>query len=113
MLDEGNDLWMVRIIDEDTSEADGYLYPAAMFAAIELLEVAGTGVDGLKDLAAKSKHEIGDGDHALWQTVSAADLIPILAVAHSPCHPRRYSNGSPITSRHATSDAAWIPLSMA
>lgn len=29
-----------RIIDEDTSEPDGYLYPFAMFAPIELPEVA-------------------------------------------------------------------------
>jgi len=27
---------MVRVIDEDKSEPDGYLYPATMFAAIEL-----------------------------------------------------------------------------
>jgi hypothetical protein len=27
---------MVRIVDEDRSEPDGYLYPAAMFAPIEL-----------------------------------------------------------------------------
>ena len=31
---------MVRIIDEDTSEPDGYLYPASMFAPIELPEIA-------------------------------------------------------------------------
>jgi hypothetical protein len=31
---------MLRIIDEDTSEPDGYLYPAAMFAPIEIPEVA-------------------------------------------------------------------------
>jgi hypothetical protein len=31
---------MVRIIDEDTSEPDGYLYPAAMFASIRLPAVA-------------------------------------------------------------------------
>jgi hypothetical protein len=31
---------MLRIIDEDQSEPDGYLYPAAMFAPIELPEVA-------------------------------------------------------------------------
>jgi hypothetical protein len=31
---------MVRVIDEDTSEADGYLYPDAMFAPIEVPEVA-------------------------------------------------------------------------
>ena len=31
---------MIRIVDEDRSEADGYLYPAAMFAPIELPEVA-------------------------------------------------------------------------
>jgi len=31
---------MLRIIDEDRSEPDGYLYPAAMFAPIDLPEVA-------------------------------------------------------------------------
>jgi hypothetical protein len=31
---------MLRIIDEDQSEPDGYLYPAEMFAPIELPEVA-------------------------------------------------------------------------
>jgi hypothetical protein len=31
---------LLRIIDEDTSEPDGYLYPATMFAPIELLEIA-------------------------------------------------------------------------
>jgi len=31
---------MLRIIDEDKSEPDGYLYPAAMLAPIELPEVA-------------------------------------------------------------------------
>jgi hypothetical protein len=31
---------MLRIIDEDQSDPDGYLYPAAMFAPIELPEVA-------------------------------------------------------------------------
>jgi len=31
---------MFRIIDEDKSEPDGYLYPASMFAPIELPEVA-------------------------------------------------------------------------
>jgi len=31
---------MLRVIDEDKSESDGYLYPAAMFAPIELPEVA-------------------------------------------------------------------------
>lgn len=39
--DEDNDLpGMVRIIDEDTSEADGYLYPASLFAAIDLPKAA-------------------------------------------------------------------------
>ena len=33
-------LKMLRIIDEDTSEPDGYLYPAAMFAPIEIPEAA-------------------------------------------------------------------------
>lgn len=31
---------MLRVIDEDTSEPDGYLYPASLFAPIELPEVA-------------------------------------------------------------------------
>ena len=31
---------MLRVIDEDKSEPGGYLYPAAMFAPIELPEVA-------------------------------------------------------------------------
>jgi hypothetical protein len=31
---------MIRVIDQDQSEPDGYLYPAAMFAPIELPEVA-------------------------------------------------------------------------
>jgi hypothetical protein len=31
---------LLRVIDEDTSEPDGYLYPTSMFAPIELPEVA-------------------------------------------------------------------------
>ena len=31
---------MLRIIDEDRSEPDGYLYPASMFAPIDLPEAA-------------------------------------------------------------------------
>ena len=31
---------MVRVIDEDLSELGGYIYPASMFAPIELPEVA-------------------------------------------------------------------------
>ena len=31
---------MLRVVDEDQSEPDGYLYPVAMFAPIELPEVA-------------------------------------------------------------------------
>ena len=31
---------MIRVVDEDRSEPDGYLYPASMFAPIELPEVA-------------------------------------------------------------------------
>ena len=31
---------MVRVVDEDKSEPGGYLYPASMFAPIELPEVA-------------------------------------------------------------------------
>jgi hypothetical protein len=31
---------MLRVVDEDASEPDGYLYSASMFAAVELPEVA-------------------------------------------------------------------------
>ena len=31
---------MLRVIDEDKSEPDGYLYPMSMFAPIELPEIA-------------------------------------------------------------------------
>lgn len=31
---------MVRVVDEDKSEPDGYLYPAFLFAPIELPEAA-------------------------------------------------------------------------
>ncbi len=31
---------MLRVIDEDKSEPDGYLYPVSMFAPIELPEIA-------------------------------------------------------------------------
>jgi hypothetical protein len=31
---------MLRVLDEDKSEPDGYLYPALMFVPIELAEVA-------------------------------------------------------------------------
>ena len=31
---------MIRVIDEDTSEPDGYLYPASMFVPVELPEEA-------------------------------------------------------------------------
>ena len=31
---------MLRVIDEDKSEPDGYLFPASMFAPIELPKVA-------------------------------------------------------------------------
>ena len=31
---------MFRVLDEDKSEPDGYLYPASMFVPIELPEVA-------------------------------------------------------------------------
>ena len=31
---------MLRIVDEDTSESDGYLYPVSMFAPVELPEAA-------------------------------------------------------------------------
>jgi hypothetical protein len=31
---------MLRVIDEDKSEPDGYLYPASLFAPVELPEAA-------------------------------------------------------------------------
>ncbi|MDI9433934.1 MAG: hypothetical protein RBR19_14140 [Sedimentisphaerales bacterium] len=37
---------MLRVVDEDRSESDGYLYPAAMFAPVELPEEAQRAVMG-------------------------------------------------------------------
>ena len=37
---EANAHKMLRVIDEDKSEPDGYLYPETMFVPIELPEVA-------------------------------------------------------------------------
>ena len=31
---------LIRVLDEDKSESDGYLYPASMFVPIDLPEVA-------------------------------------------------------------------------
>ena len=31
---------LLRVLDEDTSEPDGYLYPASMFAPVDLPEAA-------------------------------------------------------------------------
>lgn len=31
---------LIRVIDEDTSEPDGYLYPRRMFVSIEIPEIA-------------------------------------------------------------------------
>ncbi len=38
--EEAANLEMSRVVDEDESESDGYLYPASMFAPIELPEAA-------------------------------------------------------------------------
>ena len=40
---------MLRVIDEDKSEPDGYLYSASMFAPIELPEVAQRVLTGAGD----------------------------------------------------------------
>ncbi len=37
---EGESHGMLRVLDEDKSEPEGYLYPASMFAPVELPEVA-------------------------------------------------------------------------
>ena len=42
---------MIRVIDEDKSEPDGYLYPAFMFASIELPEVAERALMTTSDLS--------------------------------------------------------------
>ena len=36
---------MLRVVDEDTSEPDGYLYPASMFAPTELPEAPKSPLD--------------------------------------------------------------------
>jgi hypothetical protein len=37
---------MLRVIDEDSAETDGYLYPASMFAPVELPEEAKQALSG-------------------------------------------------------------------
>lgn len=37
---EAEDHGLLRVVDEDTSEPDGYLYAAAMFAPVELPDAA-------------------------------------------------------------------------
>lgn len=37
---EAESLNMLRIVDEDSAERDGYLYPASMFVRIELPDAA-------------------------------------------------------------------------
>jgi hypothetical protein len=38
--EEAVQLNLLRVIDEDTTEPDGYLYPATMFVPIEVPEIA-------------------------------------------------------------------------
>jgi hypothetical protein len=40
---------MLRVVDEDKSERDGYLYPASMFAPIDLPEVAKRALTGASE----------------------------------------------------------------
>lgn len=51
---EAEALNMLRVVDEDKSEPDGYLYPVSMFAPIELPEVA------KQVLMAESEYSKGD-----------------------------------------------------
>ena len=43
---EAQALDLLRVIDEDTSEPDGYLYSASIFSPIELPEMAKQAKDG-------------------------------------------------------------------
>lgn len=38
--EEGEHHNMIRVVDEDISEPDGYLYPSSLFAPIDLPEIA-------------------------------------------------------------------------
>ena len=38
--EEAEELDLIRVVDEDSTEPDGYLYPALMFAPIEVPEIA-------------------------------------------------------------------------
>ncbi len=40
---------MIRVVDEDKSEPDGYLYPTSMFASIELPEAAERALTATED----------------------------------------------------------------
>ena len=43
---------MIRVVDEDLSERDGYLYPASMFVPVELPEEAKQALMALEEGAA-------------------------------------------------------------
>jgi hypothetical protein len=38
--EEAEQLGLIRVVDEDAAETDGYLYPSSMFAPIEVPEIA-------------------------------------------------------------------------
>lgn len=64
---------MVRILDEDKSEPDGYLYEAAMFVPIELPEMAKQAlVQGQgADLRTGSRPKVGTASLRLLESISS------------------------------------------
>lgn len=38
--EEAEQLDLIRVVDEDAAETDGYLYPSSMFAPIDVPEIA-------------------------------------------------------------------------
>jgi hypothetical protein len=62
---------MLRVLDEDTSEPDGYLYPASIFAPIELPESA------QRALALAGRCQPGASDK-FWKLISGRRKEPTL-----------------------------------
>ena len=53
---------MLRIIDEDKSESDGYLYPASMFVPVELPDVAKRVLMTAGELGRYMFNQLGESD---------------------------------------------------
>jgi hypothetical protein len=67
---------MLRVIDEDKSEPDGYLYPASMFAPIELPEVAERVLMTAGDWLSTSRRKFAPSSYSSFWGRRPKNLVP-------------------------------------